>query len=119
MTDTTYPTLVSVSLNSTAPVVGFAGVGKTISLSYVAKEPLSSTSATLAGRTVVLFAYSNTNYQGNITVAPSDPEGGATFTIYFTDLAGNPASTSTVTDTSHVTIGTHYKQLVFCIQISC
>ena len=97
--------MTSVSISGNAPTVGYAGVGKTITLSYNASEILSSTSATMANRSAAITTLNTTNYLANITVVVGDLQGVTQFLINFVDRAGNPATANTTTDSTSVIIG--------------
>ena len=104
--DVTKPQLSAVSISANAPVVGFAGVGKIITLTFTSNEILSSTAVVLATHGVAATNTNGNSYSTQITVASNEKEGIAAFSIDFVDRAGNPGVTVTSTlDGTSVVIG--------------
>ncbi len=89
-----------------SPTVGFAGIGKVITLAFTASETLSVITATIAGRAATVTNPTGLDYQATITVQSGDVQGPTTFSIAYADQVNNAGVIgTTVTDASSVTIG--------------
>lgn len=103
--DTTDPTLTSVSIASDNVNPIWAKVGDTITLTIVANENIQTPTVTIAGYAATVIAgIDGQHWTASYQMASGDTEAAITFTINFTDIAGNDgALVSAVTDTSSVT----------------
>lgn len=97
--DTTAPTLVSVTLQSTNINTAYARVGDSITVNLTADEDLANTTISILGQSVTARTFSDPKfYFGSHIVSDADPEGDVSFLIEYQDLAGNqglPVSVST------------------------
>lgn len=108
--DNTVPTLPTVTIASNNAVTpgdgtnaGFAKVGDNVTLNITASESLQSLSGTIAG-TAGTASGSGTSWTLARAMTGSDADGLVTFSINFTDLAGNVGTAVTaVTNTSSIT----------------
>ncbi|MGB9701723.1 MAG: beta strand repeat-containing protein, partial [Candidatus Kapaibacteriota bacterium] len=108
--DNTAPTLTPVTIASNNAVTpgdgtnaGYAKVGDTVTLNITASESLQSLTGTIAG-TAGTASGSGTTWTLARAMTNSDAEGLVTFSINFTDLAGNAGTAVTaVTNSSSIT----------------
>jgi hypothetical protein len=96
--DTIVPTLPSVTLVSSNATPSLATAGDTVTLSFRASETLQTPTVTLAGATATATYESGTStWTAMHTVAAADAERAVTFSIAFSDVAGNAGTTVTAT----------------------
>ena len=117
--ETQAPFLSSVTIFGNAPTVGYAGIGKQITLQFTSNVILSSTTITLAGKSVTATPATGTSFQTFAIVDSTFPQGVAPFTINFFDQGGNAGVTVTnSTDQTQVIIGLfHFSFLFFSFLI--
>ena len=96
--DTTTPTLTSVGIASNNANTALAKVGDTITLTFEASETVLTPTATIQGNAATILNTSGNIWTATYTLQASDPEGGITFTIDFSDLAGNSGVQVTTTN---------------------
>lgn len=104
--DHTAPTLTPVSISSNNIYSSaLAKVGDKVTVLFTSSEAIGTPTVTIHGQTAVVANVSGNQWKGEYTMQSSDvPEGIITFTISFTDLAGNNGTNVTaVTDASSVT----------------
>ncbi|MGH9909938.1 MAG: immunoglobulin-like domain-containing protein, partial [Nitrososphaerales archaeon] len=102
-TDTTAPTLSSVTIVSNNANTALAKVGDTATLSFTSSESIQTPSVTMAGRAATVSG-SGTSWTASITMASGDTAGAITFSISFSDLTGNAGTAvTTTTNASSVT----------------
>jgi hypothetical protein len=104
--DKTLPTLTNVELVSSNANPMLAKPGDTVTLHFTADEALGATpTATILGQSATVTKGTGNTYTATYTVANSDTEGAATFSIGFADAAGNAGTSVTaVTNASAVNI---------------
>jgi VCBS repeat-containing protein len=104
--DTVKPTLTAVTLVSSNATPALAKAGDTVALSFTASETIQAPTVTLVGETVTAAFDSTTGaWLATHTVAASDTEGVALFSITSRDVAGNTGTAVTATtDASEVSI---------------
>ncbi|MFA6006593.1 MAG: hypothetical protein WC764_02600 [Candidatus Paceibacterota bacterium] len=95
--DKTAPTLSSVSIASDNASTSLAKVGDTITLSFTSSEPLLAAGGTIAGHTATLATTSPTTFTLTTTMLAGDTTGTVSFSVTFTDNAGNAGSAVSVT----------------------
>ncbi|MDD3976134.1 MAG: Ig-like domain-containing protein [Candidatus ainarchaeum sp.] len=101
--DNTLPTLSSVTIESNNSNTAYAKVGDVVTLSFTASENLQTPTVTIAGYSVGAIL-SEGSYIAEYTLVSGDAEGIISFTIDFTDTAGNEGSqVTTTTNESSVT----------------
>lgn len=103
----TLPTVTIASNNAVTPGTGsnagFAKVGDDVTVAFTASEDIQTPTATIAGGSATVSG-SGTSWSAVRTMASGDAEGTVTFTINYTDLAGNAGSQVTaVTNSSSIT----------------
>lgn len=105
--DTTPPTLPTVTLSSNNSNTALATTGNVITLSIVADEDITAPTVTIAGNAANVTG-SGSNYTATYTVQAGDTQGPAAINISaYEDLASNAGSTVTATtNSSAVTIDT-------------
>ncbi|MEK7632263.1 MAG: Ig-like domain-containing protein [Patescibacteria group bacterium] len=102
--ESTAPTLSTVTIASNNADVTKAKRGDTVTLTFSADESLRTPTVSLNGAPIVVSG-SGTNWTASRIVSASDTEGPETFSIAFTDLAGNDGiSVTTTTNGSSVTL---------------
>ena len=107
--DNTPPTLETVTISTSGD--GNASNGDIITLSFTSSEKIQSPNVTFKSNnvnmdgTVAITSTDSINWTAAIVVADKDRDGAVSFTIDFTDLAGNSGTTVTsVTNTSSVRV---------------
>lgn len=104
--DSIAPTLSAVSIASDNDDPTLAKEGDTITVSLTSNENIETPTVTIAGKSASVTG-GPTVWNAEYTVINSDTNGAVSFTIAFTDLAGNDGSpVSAVTDGSSVEIDT-------------
>ena len=106
-TDTTAPTLSSVSIATNNAITSVANDGDVVTLTLTASETISTPVVTFksggSAITDTSVTYSNTSgntWTASYTVNASDTSGAITFSIAFTDTAGNAGTAVTTTSNS-------------------
>ncbi|ALL04362.1 hypothetical protein AQ505_01920 [Pedobacter sp. PACM 27299] len=95
--DTTVPTIPALTIRSNNSNTALARTGDQVSLNIDASEALSLITVTMNGHPVTAVNQVSNSYTADYTVTSSDPEGPVTFTIDYSDLAGNVGSQVTAT----------------------
>jgi surface protein len=104
--DTTAPTLNAVSIGSNNNTTTLAKVGDIVTLEFTASEPIEEPVVTFQSGgeaiTDTSITYTNTNspvntWTATYTVNANDTNGSVSYSIAYTDLAGNAGNTGTVT----------------------
>ena len=104
--DTVAPVLTSVSIASNNSNTGLGNVGNTVTLTFTANEAISTPTVTfLSGGNSINNSVSISNISGNtwtasFVVHASDTKGSVTFSISFSDTAGNAGTAVTGTTNS-------------------
>ena len=112
LSDRTGPILNPVHIQSSNSNLSAAKVGDSVTLSFTLnKPPLAPPAVRLLGAAVTPTGGPLT-WSATATVAPGSLEGTVAFNVSVQDYAGNPASSSTVTDGSVVIIGTSVSRCV-------
>jgi hypothetical protein len=93
--DQTAPTLNYVDISSTP--MNYVKDGDVVSLAFMAEEPITNITATIAGHIITPLNVFGNYWYGTYTITTGDPEGPVPFSISFTDLAGNDGQTVTQT----------------------
>jgi hypothetical protein len=102
--DKTAPTLTTVHIQSNNANTAKAKVGDIVTVSFTTSEPVSSIGPAIDGHILAAVNVSGNDYTISWTMANGDPEGLVTFSIGFTDAAGNVGTIVTATtDASSVT----------------
>ena len=96
--DTTAPSLSTVTISSNnSKNTAKAKVGNTITLSITSAEATEAYNVTIAGGNATETRISGTSWRATYNMPSSYSEGAVSFSIDFTDLSGNAASTVTAT----------------------
>ncbi len=101
--DKTAPNTVSVSSTSDNADSSYAKTGDTITVSFTTSEPVSTPTATIAGKTATVTNVIGNDYTATHTLTAIETQGVAGIVINFSDVAGN---SGTYTGDSTVTIDT-------------
>jgi len=106
--DTTAPTLTTVSITSNNLTPSLAKSGDLITLNITASEPISAPSVTMAGVPVAITTFSATSYSAELSVSSTSTNGNVVFLISgIIDQAGNTApDVAATSDGSSVSIDT-------------
>ena len=103
--DTTAPTLPDVSVGSSNTNPAFAVAGDTITLDFIADEPITTPIVIIGGLAADDVSGAGTNWTATRVLGAGEPDGVVGFSIEFADLIGNPgADVSATTDGSSVTL---------------
>ncbi len=101
VSDTTTPTLSSVSIVSDNADTTLAKVGDTVTLTFTASEELQADpTVTIGGQTATVTNTSGNTYTATYTLQSSDTEGTVAFNVAFTDFVGNAGTAVTATTDS-------------------
>ncbi len=101
--DNIAPTLGYVSIASNNPVPTRAKVGEVVTLTYTASEGIRGVSALIGGKSATVMGdATGTSWTASYSMVSTDTEGILPFEIVFSDSTGNPASVTTVTNSSFV-----------------
>ncbi len=94
--DTTAPTLSIVRILTSNPTTTLAKVGDTVTMNITASEAISAPTVTIAGHAVTPGG-SGTGWTAAYTMTDLNTEGTVTFSVSYSDLAGNAGVTKTAT----------------------
>ena len=88
--DHTLPTLTLVTIGSTNTNPAFAKVGDKVTIDFTTSEATGIPTATILGQMAIITNVSGHQWKAEYTLQNADaPEGGVTFSISFSDEAGN------------------------------
>ncbi len=96
--------LAPVTIASSNAISSLAKAGDVISLAFTANEPIQVPSVTIAGQTAIVENSGGNSWIASITALPGSPQGPAAFSVATSDLAGNGATVTSVSDASNVNI---------------
>ena len=95
--DTAVPTITSTSVTSSNANPNFAKIGDTLTLTFTSSETIQNPTVTIAGQSVTATNTSGNNWSATYILVAEDIEGLISYSIAFTDTAGNigtPISTT-------------------------
>jgi gliding motility-associated-like protein len=98
--DKTAPTLSSVVIASNNANGSLAKTGDVVTIDFTSNESILTPSATIAGNTATVSNLSGNNWKAVYTMASGDASGVISFSVSFSDLAGNVATSVTTTTNS-------------------
>jgi len=102
-TDTVIPTLPSVHIQSNNANTAIAIVGNTVTLTFTASEAISTPTVTIDGNAAIVSGTGSGPYTATYVMDSGDVDGFVTFSIAFSDVAGNVGTPVTgTTDGSSV-----------------
>jgi len=109
--DTQVPTVGSLVISSNNANSAKAKIGDIVTVVLTASEPIQTPTITIAGQSATVTGTSST-YTATYTVTNNTPQGTATISVSYTDLAGNAGTTATsTTNSSTVNIDTQVPTL--------
>ncbi|WKZ27130.1 MAG: Ig-like domain-containing protein [Candidatus Paceibacterota bacterium] len=101
--DETAPTLSPVSISSNNLDPELAKQSDVVTVAFTADEAIDTVSGSLAGRAATISNVGGNDWEAEITMNGTDPEGAISFSLDFEDAAGNIGTTvSVVSDSSLV-----------------
>ncbi|GEM_PF-1204277 len=104
LADGIVPALSHVGISSNNAVTSLAKTGDEVTVTFTASEAVSTPVLTIAGHTVTVANTSGNTYAGKYTMTDSDTGGTITFSISFSDIAGNSGTAvNSTTNSSSVT----------------
>jgi len=105
LVDTATPSVSAVSISTGNPSVTLAKSGDTITVALTASEAIQPPIVTIAGASATVANTGGNSWTGTILVGASTPEGVASISISYSDIAGNSGvSLNATTDASSVSV---------------
>ncbi len=98
--DKTAPSLASVTIASNNTIPSLAKTGDVVTLSFTSSETIATPTVTIEGNPATVNNIASNNWQATYTMAGGDATGAVSFTVAFTDIAGNAATPVTATTNS-------------------
>jgi gliding motility-associated-like protein len=98
--DTQTPSLTSVTILSNNPNTALAKAGDIVTLAFVSNETINAPTVTISGGSATISNTGGNNWTATRTMSSSDANGAVSFSIAFSDPAGNAGTTVTTTTNS-------------------